>query len=62
MTRTFRFRATEADAKRLRRLSKHYDRRPSDVLRRLIADECTRIDNAVKPKKERHEHGNEESK
>jgi hypothetical protein len=38
-----RFRATERDRRRLAWLARHFDRSPSEVLRRIIADEHARV-------------------
>ena len=43
LSTTIRFRATAADVKKLSRVAKHYDRSPSDVLRKLIAEAERRI-------------------
>jgi hypothetical protein len=39
-----RFRATEAHRERLERISRHYARSPSDVLRLLIVEADERLD------------------
>jgi hypothetical protein len=43
LTTTIRFRATAADVKKLSKVAKYYDRSPSDVMRRLIAEAERRI-------------------
>jgi hypothetical protein len=63
MTTTVQFRMRRADKRTLARLAKHYERTPSEVLRRLISDEAARLATIlnVTAKKE-IEHGSEESK
>ena len=46
------FRMSRADARKLGRLAKHYQRTASDVLRRLIADETERLDLVLQKPKE----------
>ena len=54
MTHTFRFRGTKADARNLKKLARHYDRTPSDVLRRLVTEAAARIGGTATSQGETH--------
>jgi hypothetical protein len=61
MTTTVQFRMRRADKRTLARLAKHYERTPSEVLRRLIVEEAARLSDVLNVTKE-SDHGSEESK
>jgi predicted transcriptional regulator len=52
LTTTVQVRMAPRTKRTLTRLAKHYERTPSEVLRRLIDDEAARLDAVTQPNKQ----------
>lgn len=62
LTTTLQVRMRPSEKRALARLAKHYERTPSEVVRRLIGEEKARLDTVLSTVRKDDDHGSEEGK